>query len=78
MARPIKHDGGLYKRPGSKVWWMRYRDKAGQRQRESTRTEDWDEAQRSSENVCKPGTTTPFPRCAEGRSSHLGNGRSSI
>ena len=45
MARPVKHDGGLYKREGSKVWWMQYRDKDGVRQRESTRTEDWNEAQ---------------------------------
>ena len=46
MARPVKHDGGLYKREGSKVWWMRYRDKDGVRQHESTLTEDWDEAQK--------------------------------
>jgi integrase len=45
MARPVKHDGGLFRRSGSKIWWMQYRDKAGQRQRESTGTEDWDEAQ---------------------------------
>src|SRR6478609_669531 len=24
LARPVKHDGGLYKREGSKIWWMRY------------------------------------------------------
>ena len=46
MARPRKHDGGLYKRQGSKVWWMRYRDKSGIRHRESTLTEDWGEAQK--------------------------------
>ena len=46
MARPVKHDGGLYKREGSKIWWMRYRDKDGVRQRESTLTKDWDEAQK--------------------------------
>jgi len=46
MARPIKHDGSLYRREGSTIWWMQYRDKAGVRQRESTGTEDWDEAQR--------------------------------
>ncbi len=46
MARPIKHDGGLYKREGSKIWWMQYRDKNGIRQRESTLTGDWDGAQR--------------------------------
>jgi hypothetical protein len=45
MARPIKHDGGLFKRTGPKIWWMQYRDKAGERQRESTGSEDWNEAQ---------------------------------
>jgi hypothetical protein len=45
LARPVKHDGGLYKREESKVWWMRYRDKDGIRRRESTLTEDWGEAQ---------------------------------
>jgi len=45
MARPIKHDGGLFKRSGTNVWWMQYRDRAGKRQRESTGTEDWNEAQ---------------------------------
>jgi integrase len=46
LARPVKHDGGLYKREGSKIWWMRYLDKDGVRQRESTLTDDWDEAQK--------------------------------
>lgn len=46
MARPVKHDGGLYKREGSKIWWMRYRDTDGGRRRESTLTEDWGEAQK--------------------------------
>jgi integrase len=36
----------LYKREGSKIWWMRYRDRDGVRQRESTLTEDCDEAQK--------------------------------
>jgi len=42
----VKHDGGLYKRDGSKVWWMRYRDKEGIRRRESTLAEDWGDAQK--------------------------------
>jgi integrase len=45
MARPSKHDGVLYKRTGSKVWWMRYRDREGKRNLETTGTEDWKEAQ---------------------------------
>src|SRR4051812_19429676 len=46
MGRPKKHDGVVYKRPDSNVWWMRYWDRTGVRRMESTGTEDWDEAQR--------------------------------
>ena len=46
MARPSKHDGVVYRRKDSNVWWMRYRDKSGCRRLESTHTEDWQEAQR--------------------------------
>jgi integrase len=46
MARPSKHDGVVYRRGDSKIWWMRYRDKSGSGCLESTGTEDWDEAQR--------------------------------
>jgi len=46
MARPSKHDGVVYRRRDSNIWWMRYRDKAGRRRLESTQTEDWQEAQR--------------------------------
>jgi hypothetical protein len=46
LARPSKHDGVVYRRKDSSVWWMRYRDKTGRRRLESTNTTDWDEAQR--------------------------------
>ncbi len=46
MARPSRHDGVVYQRNDSKIWWMRYRDKSGCRRLESTQTEDWQEAQR--------------------------------
>jgi len=46
MARPSKHDGVVYRRTDSKIWWMRYRDASDSRHLESTGTEDWDEAQR--------------------------------
>src|SRR5215470_1941797 len=45
MARPRKHDGVVYQRKDSKIWWMRYRDKSGRRCLESTNTTDWEEAQ---------------------------------
>src|SRR5947209_2930920 len=44
MARPRKHDGVVYKRPSTKVLWMSYLDRAWKRIRESTFTEDWQEA----------------------------------
>jgi len=46
MGRPVQHDGVVFRREGSKFWWMSYRDKTGKRQRESTFTEDWNEAQK--------------------------------
>lgn len=44
MTRPVKHDGVVYRRSGSKFWWMQYRERNGTRRRESTCTENWDEA----------------------------------
>lgn len=46
MARPRKHDGVVYRRSDSKIWWMRYRERDGSRRLESTNTMDWEEAQR--------------------------------
>ena len=46
MARPRKHDGVLYRRYGTRVWWMRYRDREGRRRLESTFTADWQGAQK--------------------------------
>jgi integrase len=46
MARPRKHDGVVYKRSGTKFLWMSYLDRDGKRIRESTFTQDWQEANR--------------------------------
>jgi integrase len=46
LARPSKHDGSIYPRKDGKVLWMVYRDRSGERIRESTFIEDWQEAQR--------------------------------
>jgi excisionase family DNA binding protein len=45
-GKPSRHDGVIYQRSDSKIWWMRYRDTSGVRHLESTGTEDWNEAQR--------------------------------
>lgn len=45
MARLSKHDGSIYPRKDGKALWMVYRDRNGMRIRESTNTEDWQEAQ---------------------------------
>ncbi len=46
MARPSEHDGVLYRRSGTKFWWMRYHDSVGKRCQETTGTSDWHEAQK--------------------------------
>ena len=46
MARPSKHDGSIYARKDGKTLWMVYRDRSGNRIRESTFTDNWEEAQR--------------------------------
>jgi hypothetical protein len=46
LARPSKHDGSIYPRKDGTILWMVYRDRSGKRIRESTNTEDWQEAQR--------------------------------
>jgi hypothetical protein len=46
MSTKRKQDGGVYKRPDGNILWMWYRDRNGERQRESTETEDWEEAHR--------------------------------
>ena len=46
MRRSRNHDGCLYRRKETKIWWMHYRDRDGIRQSESTGTEDWHQAQR--------------------------------
>jgi integrase len=44
MSRPAEHDGVVYRREGSKFWWICYRDRSGKRQRESSFTPDWQAA----------------------------------
>lgn len=46
MPRLREHDGVVFRRKESRVWWIRYRDRNGIRRRESTQTEDWNEAQK--------------------------------
>jgi integrase len=72
LARPVKHDGGLFKREGSKIWWMRYRDKDGVRRRESTLTEDWDEAQKSLRERLQARDNNTLPALRRGQDLTFG------
>ena len=72
MARPVKHDGGLYKREGSKIWWMRYRDKDGVRRRESTLTEDWTEAQKCLRERLQARDNNTLPALRRGQDLNFG------
>ena len=46
MSKPRKQDGVVYSRKDGKILWIRYRDRNGKPCRESTQTEDWQEANR--------------------------------
>lgn len=46
MSKTQKQDGIVYSRNDGKILWIRYRDRNGKRCRESTGTEDWQEANR--------------------------------
>jgi integrase len=72
MARPVKHDGNLYKREGSTIWWMRYRDKDGVRQRESTLTDKWEEAQKVLRERLQARDNNTLPALRRGRDLAFG------
>jgi integrase len=72
MGRPSKHDGSLFKRDDSKVWWMRYRDKDGVRQRESTLTEDWEEAQKLLRERLQARDSNALPAMRRGKNLTFG------
>src|SRR5260370_15495796 len=44
MPRARKCDGVVYRRAGTEIWWIRYRDRKGIARRESSQTADWQEA----------------------------------
>jgi len=44
MPRARKYDGVVYRRAGTEIWWIRYRDRKGIARRESSPTADWQEA----------------------------------
>src|SRR5579872_4527648 len=45
LGRP-RNTGKVYERPNTGVLWVRYRERGGQVVRESTGTENWEEAER--------------------------------
>jgi integrase len=67
MARPVEHDGTVFRRRGTKFWWMRYRERDGTRRRESTFTEDWQEAQKKLRErlLARDGNTLQIVRKGE-------------
>jgi hypothetical protein len=44
MPRARKYEGVVYRRAGTEIWWIRYRDRNGIARRESSLTADWQEA----------------------------------
>src|SRR5260370_9451679 len=46
MPKSRKYEGVVFRRKESNIWWIRYRDRNGNRRRESTLSEDWNEAKK--------------------------------
>ena len=46
MSRHLQQDGCVFRREGTKFWWMRYRGRNGTLRRESTFTDDLQETQK--------------------------------
>jgi hypothetical protein len=69
MARPRKHDGVVYKQPGTKVLWMNYLDRDGKRIRESTFTEDWQEANKKLRERLDARGQSSSRDCPQGRAN---------
>src|SRR5712664_1121459 len=46
MPNSRKYEGVVFRRKESRIWLIRYREPKGNRRRESTLTEDWQEAQK--------------------------------
>src|ERR1700722_19127430 len=44
MPKARKYDGVVYRRAGTEIWWIRYRDRKGVARRESSLTADWQQA----------------------------------
>ncbi|HWX91140.1 MAG TPA: hypothetical protein VNY29_00800 [Terriglobales bacterium] len=51
-GKPREHDGVVYRRPNTRILWMCYFDQSGKRIRESTFTEDWQEANKKLGALC--------------------------
>ena len=59
MPRSRVHDGVVFRRKESRVWWIRYRDRNGVRRRESTPARKTGmKRRRDSETGFRPETTT--------------------
>jgi hypothetical protein len=53
MPRAQKYDGAVYRRAGTKIWWIRYRDRKGIARRESSLTAGWQEASKKDRTMSR-------------------------
>jgi len=60
MPKPRKQDGVVYSRKDGKILWIRYRDRSGKPCRESTQTEDWQEANKLRELLQARDRSLPY------------------
>jgi hypothetical protein len=75
MARPKRLEGRVYRKPDSRFWWMEYRDREGKRQRESTNTDDKEEAHRVLRERLQARDENTLPMLRRSRSSNASKRR---
>src|SRR5580693_8567767 len=75
MPRARKYEGVVYRRAGTEIWWIRYRDRKGIARRESSQTADWQQANKRLRERLQGGMRTSL-KSHEGAKPWLsGNGR---
>jgi len=75
MPRVRKYDGVVYRRAGTQVWWIRYRNRKGIDRRESNQIADWEEANKKFRQRLLARDANLLEVVGKGETLTYGNGR---
>ena len=75
MPRAQKYEGVVYRRAGTAIWWIRYRDPNGVALRESRLTVNWEEANRRPRERLQARDDNLLDVIRKGETWHTGSGQ---